>query len=372
MRVIMISKALVVGAYHRKISEMAKLGMKIDLVIPTTWGNQMPEISKSADYNIHLLPISLSGKNHFHFYHGLSSFVNTLAPDILHIDEEPYSIVTYQAMKIAQRKNIGSLFYTWQNIYKKYPFPFSGIERYSYNVAQTAIAGNQEAKEILRRKGFQKEIFVIPQFGVDTKVFSRKDDGNIRENLFGSNKIEVIGYIGRLVEEKGILTLLEAFAKLKETSRLLIVGNGPFKGKIIESSNNLKIIDRVVILDSVPSEKVVNYLNCLDCLVLSSLTKLNWKEQFGRILIETMACEVPVIGSNSGEIPIVIGDAGLIFIEGDAADLREKIDSILSNSQMMEEYKKRGRRRVIENYTQKHIAEQTLQVYEYILKRSAL
>ena len=59
----------------------------------------------------------------------------------------------------------------------------------------------------------------------------------------------------------------------------------------------------------------------LDCLALPSLTRPNWKEQFGRVLVEAMACQVPVVGSDSGEIPNLVGDAGLIVPEGDAAAL---------------------------------------------------
>ena len=368
MRILMISKALVVGAYHRKISEIAALGIKIDLLIPMTWGDQKPEITKAADYTIHQLPISFSGKNHFHFYHGLSALIDSISPDILHIDEEPYSLVTYQAMRIAKKKNINTLFFTWQNIFKNYPFPFSAIEQYSYHVASCAVAGNQEAKETMQKKGFSKEIFVIAQFGVDPNLFFKQDDFTLKEKLFGSTEVRVIGYVGRLVEEKGILTLLEAFAVLPNDYRLLVVGSGPMKGVVQKRISDLLMEERVIIVDSIASENVPLYLNCLDCLVLPSLTRSNWKEQFGRILIEAMACEVPVIGSDSGEIPGVVGDAGMIFREGDVSDLREKINKLLRDSSMIKEFQKRGRARVLEKYTQKHIAEQTLEVYEHILR----
>jgi glycosyltransferase involved in cell wall biosynthesis len=368
MRTLMISKALVVGAYHRKISEMASLGIKIDLLIPTTWGKQKPEIIQAANYKIHQLPISFSGKNHFHFYHGLSALIDSVSPDILHIDEEPYSLVTFEAMRIAKKKNIDTLFFTWQNIFKNYPFPFSSIEQYSYDVAKCAIAGNLEAKEIMQRKGFSKEIFGIPQFGVDPNLFFKHDGLTLKEKLFGSGKVHVIGYIGRLVEEKGILTLLKAFAALPNDSRLLVIGDGPMKNNIQEIISGLLMNERVVLVDSIASKNVPLYLNCLDCLVLPSLTRSNWKEQFGRIIIEAMACEVPVIGSDSGEIPSVVGDAGMIFREGDVSDLREKMDKLLRDSSLINELQNRGRVRVLEKYTQKHIAEQTLEVYEHMLQ----
>ena len=364
MRILMISKALVVGAYHKKISEMAALGMKIDLLIPTTWGNQRPEITNASEYAIHRLPISFSGKNHFHFYHGLSSLVDSISPDILHIDEEPYSLVTYQTMRIAKRLKIKSLFFTWQNINKRYPYPFSSIERHNYKNANIAIAGNQEAKCSLQKKGFTKDIFVIPQFGVDTSVFLKQNVSSVKGNIFHSTDTKVIGYIGRLVEEKGIMILLDVFSKLDRNFNLLLIGDGPLKQQILKAGKQYGIADRLTIISHVPSKEIPMYMNCIDCLILPSLTKSNWKEQFGRVLIEAMSCEVPVIGSDSGEIPNVIGDAGLLFKEGNSVDLREKIGKIFCNQRFREEMGRRGRERVENNFTQKHIAAQTLGVYQ--------
>jgi len=369
MRILMISKALVIGAYHKKINELANLGVEVHLLIPTTWGSQAPEITKADGYAIYTLPIQFTGKNHFHFYNGLLSVIDAVRPELLHIDEEPYSVVTFQAMRHAKKKKIASLFFTWQNIYKRYPFPFSAIERYNYRVARVAIAGNHEAKEVLRKKGFAKNIFVVPQFGVDPELYTKRAESRIKikEQLFQSAHVQVIGFIGRLVEEKGILTLIEAVSKLPENCRLLLVGSGPLEKRILQMAKKLGLDQRAVLVKNVPSEQVPHYLNCLDCLVLPSLTRPNWKEQFGRVLIEAMACEVPVIGSDSGEIPNVIGDAGLIFKEGDVAGLLEKLRAILSGHHLQKEYQKRGLARVLAQFTQKHVAMQTMSVYREAL-----
>lgn len=368
----MISKALVIGAYHKKIEELANLGVEVHLVIPTTWGKQVPEITEGNGYTIYTLPISFSGENHFHFYNkGLSAVFDAICPELVHVDEEAYSIVTFQAMRLAKKHKTPALFFTWQNIHKRYPFPFFYFERSNYEVARVAIAGNQEAKEVLRRKGFSKDIFVIPQFGVDPGLYSRQLDVKLKEELFQSASAQIIGFIGRLHEQKGLFILLEALARLPESARLLFIGSGPDEQKIPLHADRLGVSRRVKVINNVPSEKVPQYLSCFDCLALPSLTRSNWKEQFGRVLIEAMACEVPVIGSDSAEIPNVIGDAGLIVKEGDVADLHEKINLILSNQQLKEELCRRGLARVLNNFTQKHIAAQTLQVYQSILARRA-
>ncbi len=105
----------------------------------------------------------------------------------------------------------------------------------------------------------------------------------------------------------------------------------------------------------------------LDVLVLPSLTRPNWKEQFGRVLIEAMACGVPVIGSSSGEIPYVIGDAGLIAAEGNVAALRASLQRLAGDRALRTELAARGRRRVLERFTHEHVARQTMTVYREIL-----
>jgi glycosyltransferase involved in cell wall biosynthesis len=101
---------------------------------------------------------------------------------------------------------------------------------------------------------------------------------------------------------------------------------------------------------------------------LPSLTRSNWKEQFGRTLAEAMSCETPVIGSNSGEIPYVIGDAGLVFPEGNAQELSACVRKLLDNPALYADLARRGRQRVLDNYTQEQIAQQTYATYQEMLK----
>jgi glycosyltransferase involved in cell wall biosynthesis len=109
------------------------------------------------------------------------------------------------------------------------------------------------------------------------------------------------------------------------------------------------------------------YLSCLDVLVLPSKTTPHWKEQFGRILTEAMACEVAVIGSRSGEIPQTIGDAGLTFREGDSQELFEKIQFLLERDTLRDTLGKKGRARVLEKYTNGRLASSLYSLYKPLL-----
>jgi glycosyltransferase involved in cell wall biosynthesis len=111
------------------------------------------------------------------------------------------------------------------------------------------------------------------------------------------------------------------------------------------------------------------YLNILDCLVLPSHTRPNWKEQFGRVLIEAMACEVPVIGSNSGEIPNVIGHAGLIFPEGNTQALRDCLQKLFEDKMIRMNLGRAGRIRAEKYFTQRKIAEDIVEVYKSVIRK---
>ena len=118
--------------------------------------------------------------------------------------------------------------------------------------------------------------------------------------------------------------------------------------------------ERVDFLGQRASTQMPDVYPTFDVLVLPSLTRPNWKEQFGRVLIEAMACGVPVIGSDSGEIPNVIGDAGLIFPEGDIDALRDSIASLLADPGRRARYAEAGRQRVLAEFTQAQIAAATV------------
>lgn len=148
----------------------------------------------------------------------------------------------------------------------------------------------------------------------------------------------------------------------------MLIGSGKLRHKIKAEGRRLGISERIKIIDNISSSQVPNYLNCMDCLVLPSRTTKAWKEQFGRVLIEAMACEVPVIGSDSEEIPDVIGDSGLIFREGDVDDLALKLKLLITNSDLRMELSRKGRQRVLNNYTQDKVAKETYKIYKRMMR----
>jgi glycosyltransferase involved in cell wall biosynthesis len=364
MKVLMLSKACYVATYRRKLEELAALPqVELTLVVPPYWrmgkGRALLEPGYDKGYEMIIENPLLNSHHHLHFYPRFAQHLERVKPDLVHIDEEPYDFVTFHALRASRRAGAKTLFFTWQNIERRFPPPFSWFESYVLRHTDGAIAGNQAAVGILKGKGFHKPLFTIPQFGVDTEIYrpgQRRDEGIFR-----------IGYVGRLVEEKGILVLLRAVSGLEGHWKLHLVGDGPLKPQIERLVDSLGIASKTYIQASIPSTQIPEYLSQLDVLVLPSLTRPGWKEQFGRVLIEAMACQVPVIGSDAGEIANVIDTAGLVCHEGNVEDLRTQLSRLMADESLRRELVKRGRERVERLYTQKRVAEKTYEAYKAIL-----
>ena len=370
MRVLMISKACVVGVYQTKLEALARLpGMELTVVVPPSWRDERGELrlerAHVQGYDLIETPIAFNGHFHLHFYPRLGALIRRCQPQVLHLDEEPYNLAAFQAMWLAQRIGARAVFFTWQNLHRRYPPPFRWLETYNLRHADYALAGNREAEAVLRAKGYTGPAAVIPQFGIDPTVFAPAAAPRPEADPAAF----VIGYIGRLVEEKGVDMLLRAAAGLDVHGdwRLEVIGGGPLKDRLPPLAAGLGITGRIRFEGQIASTEVPDRLRALDVLVLPSRTRPNWKEQFGRTLVEAMACGLPVVGSDSGEIPHVVGDAGLIFPEGDVEALRGQLARLMADPRLRAELAARGRARVLARYTQARVAEATYAVYRQML-----
>ena len=362
MRVLMISKACLVGAYQRKLEEIACFpDVELMVAVPPSWydGSRVVRLERAhtAGYELVVEPIAFNGNFHLHFYPRLRQRLRAFAPDIVHVDEEPYNFATFHALRLAKRSGARVLWFTWQNLNRRYPFPFRLIERYNLRHTDYGIAGSAGAAKVWREKGYTGPLAVIPQFGVDPDIFVPRSGERDPARGF------LIGYVGRLVPEKGVDLLLEAVVGLPGVWRLAIVGSGPELNRLELLARRLELADRISFEGEISSLRMPAFYRELDALVVPSRSRPNWVEQFGRILIEAMACGVPVVGSDCGEIPNVVGDAGLIFPEENAGALREHLMRLMREADLWADLARRGRERAVARFTQAQIAAQTVAVY---------
>ncbi len=361
----MISKALVVGIYQRKCETIAARGVELLTLVPPSWKDERGETSLERvytnGYRLETIPIIRNGDFHLHFYRELDTWVNNFQPDILHIDEEPYNLSAWQGLYHARRTGAKSVLFSWQNLDRHYPPPFSWGESRALKQADALIAGTESAANVWRHKGYQGKLPVIAQFGTDGDLFRPAETRPERPFT--------IGYFGRLVEEKGVNLLLEAAANFGGDWRMVILGGGPERAALEAQAEHLQIADRVEFRGSVASVEMPAQYHDIDVLALPSLTRPNWKEQFGRVLVEAMASGIPVIGSNSGAIPGVIGDTGLIVPESDVPALTDALSNLGEDSTLYAELASKGRARALAEYSHEGVAEKTVALYQELVSQ---
>jgi glycosyltransferase involved in cell wall biosynthesis len=334
------------------------------VVVPPSWRDERGvtplEQVYTDGYQLEIQPLRFNGSFHLHWYPRLSGVIKRLTPDLVHIDEEPYNLATYHANVLARRAGAKTLWFSWQNLARRYPPPFSWIERYNLTHTDYALAGSQTAADVWRTKGYTGPLAVIPQFGVDARVF------HPTEGLPHPAPVHIV-YVGRLVPEKGGDLLLQSLTHLEGNWRATFLGSGPELPALQKAAQALGVAPRVVFRPWLSSAEMPDFYRTADVLVLPSRSLPNWVEQFGRVLIEAMASGVAVVGSSVGEIPNVIGAAGRVFPEGDALALADLLGDLIAQPALRRELGERGRMRVLETFTQERVAAATVAVYREVL-----
>lgn len=325
------------------------LGVRLHRVAP--WGSALPS---------HTL------RNVFHVYPDQEARLCAAAPDLVEVWEEPYSLAALQAARIVARiePRPRLAVFSAQNLFKPRPWPIAGFEREVLGAADLMLPVSAEVEGVLRLKGYRGPAVVLP-LGLDLDVFRPGQEAALRAELGLAGT--VIGFVGKLQPEKGAHVLLEAFARLGPDATLLIAGEGPERGRLERRAAALGRADRVRFTGPIPHARMPAHYRAMDVLVVPSLTVAGWKEQFGRVVVEGLATGLPVIGSDSGEIPRVLGEAGVVVPEGDPAALAKALAELPAGSARARELAARGRARAAEHFSWEAVAARQRQAYRELL-----
>ncbi len=388
MRILVASHSYIVELNCEKLRMLAQLepDIEVTVVVPRRWRpggvqNRIIEPQPRQDGSFRVVPISNFSENNqglLTFGTEIISLLRTFRPQIIQVEQGAKSLG--YAQFISLNKFLGlkakNCFFTWWNLPYTLKFPLSLLEAYNLHNTHGIIAGNQDARTVLRQRGYQGPINIMPQLGVDESRFCPQEQAELKQKLGINSNEFVVGFVGRFVAEKGLLTLGKALAGLKDYDwKWLLLGRGYLQPLLMEKVVEWGIKDRLILVESVPHEEVSWYINMMNVLVLPSetnpyfktLTAMGWKEQFGHVLIEAMASKVPVIGSDCGEIPNVISEAGLIFPEGDASELKDCLKQLMEQPELANRLAQLGYERAMSRYTNKALALQLLEFYKEIL-----
>ena len=283
--------------------------------------------------------------------------------DVVHAWEEPYILAGWEIARLTNPKS-KLAFLTMQSNPKQYPPPFSWFERDSMARASGWVScGFSIEQNLLSRPGYAGPHAMIP-LGVDIEAFKPNPEARsaaLRALGWDVDGPPVVGFIGRFIPAKGLRMLMRVLDQQQDPFRVLFLGSGEMEGELREFCARLGDRGRVL---HAPHDQVPKYVNAMDMLCAPSQSTPQWREQFGRMLVEAAACGVPVLGSDSGEIPIVIGDSGMVIGETDEQGWRTGISELLGSPKRRAELGAAGLARAREQYAWPVVAKQYLQFFE--------
>lgn len=312
----------------------AREDVDVHLVVPAVWQefgrSFVGTPSDDPALKIHMLPIRLPRAGpmgwYLHFYPGLRRLIRDVDPDVVHLWEEPWSVVALQARILKGRAAL--VMEVDQNILKRLPPPFEAIRKQVLRHTDHVLSRSPDATAVVRARGYRGPVTPIG-YGVDLTSFFPASDMPVAESARSALRI---GYVGRLVEEKGLDDALEAMAHTAVPVSLAIMGEGPYEGRLRQRVAELGLGERVSFQGWGTPAEVASFMRSLDIMVLLTRTTKSVREQFGRVIVEAQACGIPVIGSECGAIPSVIGDGGWIVPERDPGALAKLLEQVAADA----------------------------------------
>jgi glycosyltransferase involved in cell wall biosynthesis len=340
-RLAVVSHPAIVPANQLVYAELLRRGWDVRLLVPDRWRHVYaahevrPKPLPELESRMTPLPVLLAGRQQRHVYRvNPVKVLRRMGPDVLFVEEEPFALATAQWAFAATRCEVPFGVQQAENLDRALPRVVRALRSRALRSAAFIAARSPRAAELASLWGARGDVRLVPHH------VPRWDTERRTQDRF------TVGYAGRLSSEKGIGTLVSAVRRLDAPVDLLVVGDGALR-------EWLKQVDlgrdrRLLLRGGVAHDDMVSVYAEMDVLVLPSRTTPTWTEQFGRVLVEALWCGVPVVGSDSGEIPWVmaITGGGLVFPEGDERALAEVLAALRTDPRRRARLAEEGRRRV--------------------------
>lgn len=330
LSVLRIYHAAVVTPYRMRETELSRRNLDVRLISPRRANGGGHDVDLRVREGESVDAVRMVGRHPFRFFYEPVGLFRALwsasaSLDVLDIQEEPASIAAFETYVLARLAGVRApfLLFSAQNIMKRYPVPFRWTERFLLRRAAAIHTCNDEAGEVLRGKGFSGRVVNLG-LGVDLDTFTCPSGGSTPQ----MNLDELhVGYVGRLTNQKGVHVLLRAVAK-EPAVRLVIVGDGPERAEYETLANTLGLANRVTFRGFVDNDDLPNLYRSFDVLVQPSLDTPGIIEQFGRVVGEAQAVGTAVVVSDSGSLPWVAGEPGVVVPQGDAVALGAALSAL--------------------------------------------
>lgn len=367
-RVLRVYHSAVVTPWRRRDRELRALGVDVVLVSPRRWNEGGRDVSLDVGDDDFVVAARTLGRHPYAFVYDPRPLWRVLRLqdfDVVDLHEEPASLAAAEGWLLTRLAGSrGTLcLYCAQNIPKRYPVPFRWIERALLRRAAGVHTCNEEAGEILRRKGFSGVVRNLG-LGVEVDRFS-PGEGSARQRAAGpaSEPLQV-GYVGRLEPHKGVDVLIRAVAATPGV-QLEIVGDGPDRAALECGAQVAGISDRVCFTGFREQGELADVYRGFDVVVVPSLVTPSWIEQFGRVAVEAMASGAVVVASDSGALPEVVGDAGVIVPAGEVEPLAAALAELRDDAGRRAHLVDAGRRRAA-HFAWPEVARRQLDFYRQL------
>ena len=374
-RLVSIAHSYVVGMNRRLAHELAREGAgrwEVTAVAPSTFQADRRtlrlNLADDEPCPVEGVPVHFSRSIHLMLYgRRLRTLLHNLPADLVHCWEEPYILAGGQVARWTP-KSSALVYYLCQNIPKHYPPPFSWVEHACRDRCSGWIAMGQTVLDAQRARGYHQKPHRVITPGVDVNHFQPDPAARsaIRQRLaWSTNGPPVVGFLGRLVPEKGLDLLTQALDAQTAPWRALFVGAGPLESKLRHWASRHP--GQVALATNVPHVEVPAYLNAMDLLAAPSQTTPFWREQFGRMLIEAFACGLPVLASKSGEIPHVVADPAQLLNESDLPAWTSALATLIDNPTLRQSLSRRNLDRARTHFAWPQIARAHLAFFDQLL-----
>ena len=353
-------------AQRARERELHACGVRLTLAVPSGWTGEVGDSTISGeDFEIVELPVKRSGDVNRHAYEReeLSRLIRRVRPTLLDVHEEPFSVVSHQCVRAAPL-DLPMTMYTAQNVDKRFPPPFSRYEGSAHRRVAALYPCSRQAASVSRGKGFGGLIEVIP-LGYDESTFVPGSQSA------GDSEI-VLGFLGRLVPEKGVIDAVQILERLNDRRlvRLVIVGAGPEAPRALEVADALGLADRVEILPWQSGPELASTYRRCHVVVVPSQSTLTWVEQFGRVIVEAQASGAVVAAYASGSIAEVARGTALLADVGEVDRLAERIWDLLESPSEFAAARAAGLELARER-TWKRVATRQIDLYESVVGEPA-
>jgi glycosyltransferase involved in cell wall biosynthesis len=370
VRALVISRVYADPAARGKLRALAALGATVAAAVPDRWVpaglTQQQQTAWGDDGGVRTVPIPIRGSAlpaADPFWHGgtVRRMLTDFRPDLIQIEEEPWSNAAAAIARTARRLKIPYVILTRDSL----PVSRGTLSRLRRNRALAGAAGVISVNELAGRLALRGHASLphrtIPQLGVSLPLTA---DRPPRSGVS-------LGFIGRLMPEKGLDLLFRAAVKLIGRWTLTVVGTGPAQEELEALAERLGIAGRVTWRGALPRSAVEEVWPKLDVLVTPSRTTPRWTEVTARAAVEAMAHGLAVVGSAAGAIPESLGDAGIVVPEEDVGALADALQRLHDQPDEVRRLGAAGRRRAMETYTDAAIAERTLAFWNELLRATA-